>query len=235
MALPLAVLVYAWSVDESVSGSAVVVGIIVYAVLLATVLGFRGTAISYLALGGVAIFYLLSPLYLRYAERGSLKRMLEEDIERYQRTISFDPKNAAAHRFLGEAYFKQGKYDEAIAELERAIELMPDHSQHERSLLRRVVEAKAREEERMIRCAHCGKEIPALSRLCPCCAANPRENFFLWLARPENMKEVFRTTAVWMIVITILLPLASLLPSPVLGTLIIAALIVGAVMLYRSY
>jgi len=235
MAIPLCALVYAWRADDSVSPGAVVTGIIVYAALVSVVTAYRGTNLSHLAMGGVIAVYLLAPLYLRFAERGSLKRMIAEDIDKYQRTISFDPRNAAAHTFLGETYFKQRRFDEAIEELETAIQLMPDHSAREKSLLRQVIEAQAREAVKMIRCEHCRKEIAALSRACPCCGGNPRESFFHWMARPENMKDVFVTSAVCMAVIGILVSATRMLPPPLLGVLIVATVIVGGVVLYRSY
>jgi tetratricopeptide (TPR) repeat protein len=51
---------------------------------------------------------------------------LREEISKYELAIERDPKNAAAFSFLGQTYLKLGKYDEAVAALEKAVEMDPD-------------------------------------------------------------------------------------------------------------
>lgn len=162
-------------------------------------------------------------------------RMMEEDIEKYQQMIAFDPKNAAAHSYLGETYLKLGKYDEAIESFETVIGLLPERSEKEQYKLRTAIEAKARQEVPMIRCNHCRAEILESSRVCSACSQNPRENFLTWLVQKENLKDVLKTTAGCMIVITLLIAFLGTLPIEVLGTLIMSTLIVGFILLYRAF
>jgi hypothetical protein len=79
------------------------------------------------------------------ANKRALKRMNEEDIEKFKRAIEFDPNNSAAHRFLADIYFNENRYDEAIAEYKAAIKLNP----HDVSALRRKLNyvLELREEE----------------------------------------------------------------------------------------
>jgi cytochrome c-type biogenesis protein CcmH/NrfG len=65
--------------------------------------------------------------------------------------IERDPKNASAFSYLGQTYLKLGKYDEAVAALEKAIELAPD-SRYDKNYLRaaREYQAYARRHQKKI-------------------------------------------------------------------------------------
>ncbi len=61
----------------------------------------------------------------RQAYEHQMKGELEEAIRLYQQSLEAHP-TAEAHTFLGWTYSFQGRYDEAIAECHRAIEVDPD-------------------------------------------------------------------------------------------------------------
>lgn len=235
MGIPIVGLMYAWRKEGTVGAGTAVCLLGFYLLMFVGVFVAHDNRFVGGLIAAIVIFYFLSPILISVSSRSSLKQMMDEDIAKYQQTIQFDPKNAAAYGYLGEVYARQHRYDKAIEMLETAIQLTPRHSDKEKYRLRQVIEARAREDAKMIRCEHCRKEIPGSSRICPCCGANPRENFFTWLAQPENMKDVFKTSAVCMVVIAPLVGLIDILPPPVLGTLIISTVIAGGVVLCRSF
>jgi tetratricopeptide (TPR) repeat protein len=47
----------------------------------------------------------------------------DEAIEQFRRALALDPKFFAARRYLGQAYEAQGRFDEAINELEQSVSL----------------------------------------------------------------------------------------------------------------
>ena len=63
--------------------------------------------------------------YFQRAYAHQMKGELEEAIELYKKSISIVP-TAEAHTFLGWTYSFQGRYEDAIAECHRAIEIDPD-------------------------------------------------------------------------------------------------------------
>lgn len=51
----------------------------------------------------------------------------EEALRLFNRALTLDPDNLAAHFYLGWIYKMQGRTDEGISELKKAIEIQPDH------------------------------------------------------------------------------------------------------------
>lgn len=64
-------------------------------------------------------------LLFQEAYRMQMAGRLDEAIHLYQRSIAEHP-TAQAHTFLGWAYSFQGRYEDAIAECRRAVEIDPD-------------------------------------------------------------------------------------------------------------
>jgi tetratricopeptide (TPR) repeat protein len=52
----------------------------------------------------------------------------EKAVEMYTKVLEMEPENKVALRLRGDAYLSLGKHPEAIADLEKAAELMPDDS-----------------------------------------------------------------------------------------------------------
>jgi Tfp pilus assembly protein PilF len=63
--------------------------------------------------------------YFRQAYEHQMKGELDEAIRLYKKSLEAHP-TAEAHTFLGWTYSFQGRYNEAIAECHRAIEVDPD-------------------------------------------------------------------------------------------------------------
>lgn len=80
-------------------------------------------------------------------ERWMLKQMYRDDMARYLLQIKLQPENTAAHAALAKLYTESGRYDEAIAEYEQAIDADPRHADKEWFALRDAIQAKQRLEE----------------------------------------------------------------------------------------
>jgi adenylate cyclase len=76
----------------------------------------------------------------------SPKESLMKAIELYQKTISLDDTNAAAHAFLGFLYVQTGEHEKGIAQSERALVIAPN-SDTAHSLFAQVLNFSGRHEE----------------------------------------------------------------------------------------
>ena len=80
-----------------------------------------------------------------YVYRGTAylkKGLRDQAIADYQKAIGIDPEAPVAHGMLGVAYYDMGRYDLALAELTRAIELSGPNA-HSMDYLRRAVAYEA--------------------------------------------------------------------------------------------
>jgi len=88
-------------------------------------------------LGIIALVYLavvaLTAYEYTYWRRREHEHYLAE-VERYKAAIERDPSNAAAYSFLGEACLRLGRFDEAEAAFELALELDPESKRDHRLL-----------------------------------------------------------------------------------------------------
>jgi tetratricopeptide (TPR) repeat protein len=99
--------------------------------------GFIGIlALIYAAILALAVW---EYVYWRRRERDHC----QSEVARYRSAIEKDPMNAAAYSFLGENLLKLSRFEEARAELEKALELDPQ-SARDRRLLREAEERRAR-------------------------------------------------------------------------------------------
>jgi hypothetical protein len=165
----------------------------------------------------------------------ALRQMANERITEYLRAIARDPKNAAAHAFLADAYVECGRLDDAIAAYQKAIDLDPHHSRLERAKLEKAIEARSgRVHTPITLCDNCQGETPAANRVCVHCGARIRMGFLEWLAQPENLKAVGKQTGIVMLVVAVVSTLFSALPLEVKGCVLIASLMVGAFYFLRA-
>ncbi|MCK4821498.1 tetratricopeptide repeat protein [bacterium] len=72
---------------------------------------------------------------------------LQRAHESFTRALKLDPNNAGAHNGMGNVLFFEGKYDEAIKEHDKALELMGGHypaADHDRDMVKKVKEGKVK-------------------------------------------------------------------------------------------
>jgi cytochrome c-type biogenesis protein CcmH/NrfG len=136
------VLLKAWLVEQTLSGGAALGILAAIFVAFVAIWTSQGSAWVFLwiatLVGGCAAL----PMLGAYGNKRALRQMAEDRIAQYLGAIGFDPKNAAAHAYLADAYMECGRVDDAIAAYETAIALSPEHSHQERAKLRRAREAK---------------------------------------------------------------------------------------------
>jgi len=123
----------------------------------------------------------LAYLAHRRTVQRAMQRMMREDALGWERTARKDPRNAAAHYFLGELYLQAGAYQAALQAFERAVALSPQDGAHRAGLEK----ARRRHEQkhRMRASAPLASEEPWSGRRCesspsPCLAGCPLP----WLA-----------------------------------------------------
>jgi hypothetical protein len=156
--------------ERKISGSEA--SILLVGVLAIEMLGMwlssRGGAgmllLAVIVLGAPVVFYLMA----KVSDRRLVRSFDEEDITTYQHAIDLDPKNVAAHSFLGDVYRRQGKSQQAIQEYKAALAL--DRTlKSERFWVQRLeaqLESQARKE--MI-CPRCNTPRPGDADTCPEC------------------------------------------------------------------
>ena len=128
----------AWFVDRALHTDEFVVG----SMLLFIAFMFGVTSIMH---GGWGVFGVLAIVYVAlltlavweyvHWRRVELQH-LHSEVIRYQRAIELDPKATGAYSLLGATYLKLYRYDEAIAMLEKALELDPESKEDRRLLAR---------------------------------------------------------------------------------------------------
>jgi tetratricopeptide (TPR) repeat protein len=135
--LPLRWLLRVWLDDRLVSGPLAVGAMAAHVgIFIATIYFLPIVTIAYSLL--ILLLIGISPRLMGRLHLQADQRMAEEDISKYQRLIERDPNHAAAHAALADALMVFLRYDEAIAEYERAIELAPQYSDGEILKLRRA-------------------------------------------------------------------------------------------------
>jgi len=231
--LPLLMILNAWLVDKTlgpVEGILCVAGVFLVLGLVAVT---RGTIWSVILLGVLIGGCALLPALSRWSNRRGLAALDQEDIEKYERTLAFDPKNAAAHSFLGQIYLRQGRYEEAIHHLERAVELDPKSSK-DRWHLEKAVQAQAEKDEAFVVCRECSTRNPAGATACAHCEAPLRHpNFLQWLVRPKNAKQVGKIGLGVYGGLLVLGLVFQILPAPFNAVFTLIVLVVGGFMAYR--
>jgi len=135
--IPLRWLLRVW-MDERAVGAPLAIGALFAHVAIFMTLTFFFTLGAVIYSGLILLLIGASPYLTGRLYRRAATRMAEEDIVKYQRLLQRDPNHTAAHAALGDAYLTCARYDEAIAEYERALELDPHYCRGEIPKLRRA-------------------------------------------------------------------------------------------------
>ena len=79
---------------------------------------------------------------LQHAQAKERAGQLEEAIEAYQKIVSEDPQSVQAQSGLGRVYYRSGRFHEAAARFERALEIQPGEPETQRWLAMCYLRAK---------------------------------------------------------------------------------------------
>ena len=143
-AIPVVRILQACLVEKSMDARLGLAALGVHLTAAVTLWSVNQFLILLIYLSVTTLLWMISPVINRISETAALRRMKEEDMERYQRLLAMDPRNAAAHAAIADIHLEQGRYDEAIAGYERAIEICPELARAERFKLRHAVEMRER-------------------------------------------------------------------------------------------
>ena len=241
IAVPVMAIGRAWIVDGTMDSATAIASLVAIFVLIAFIWNTQGTLWMFVGIAALVGGSMGLPLLGVQSEKRAAKRLLNEDIEKYQRAIEFDPSNVSAHRFLGDAYMKEGRYEDAIIEYQAAIRLNPKGEDISRRKLRDAYEAQEtrsqplkKRREGIIVCDACKAESPASSKYCQGCGEVLNMGFLEWLFQPENFMSVARTAVICTLALVAVLAIAAQLPLEVKGSIIMAATIVGTIYWLRN-
>ncbi|HVF84387.1 MAG TPA: hypothetical protein VM821_00285, partial [Abditibacteriaceae bacterium] len=178
-----------------------------------------------------------APLVSLYADNRARKYLRDEDIEKLESAIAFDPDNAGAHAGLGEKLANLKRIDEAIHEYRVAIQLLPDGLQTQRwkSDLRTLIDAKNGIDRYDFQvCRSCTCDMPRGTKTCPKCGEVQNMNFFQWSSKRENLLPSLRDSALATIALFVVLSFLMVLPTTVAGCLVMSSILVGGWFLLQA-
>ncbi len=237
MAIPVMFILKAWMVDATLDAGVALGLLFGMFALTGFIWQTQGTVWMVLGIAALVGCCIGLPFLAGGSDRQELRRMRDEDIEKYQRAIAFDPRNASAHAFLAQKFVEYRRYDEAIAEYQQAIHYMPDgpNTAKWKSQLRDVLELQQGVTKHdFIVCHVCHADLPTGTKTCPRCGAILHMGFIEWFAQPENFKSIIRQTVITMLVFAVLWAIFSTLPLEVKGCVLCAAAIVGGFYFLRG-
>lgn len=176
-------------------------GFLVFTLLGALVFVVRhlNSSISLLVAILPIIFWAIFWLKDKVVERQIDKNFYEREIEKWERTIEFDPKNVGAYIALGDIYEKEGRLDKAISYYDDALNLYKSPSVE--SKLKRARAEKEAEESRTIFCSECGATNPKGRKFCVKC--NSSLSGFVGLEKGE-VGQIIRSS-LWRVISIVLL------------------------------
>lgn len=218
VAVPALVIINAWLIDKTIEFGTACIGLCALLGAFALIIKFFGQPLSFIVLALLVGTCLLSPRLANRWEKRGLARMDEEDIDKYLLAIASDPKNAAARSALAKVYRKQTRYDEAIEQLQKALEAYPNEK--DKRLLQRVVDEQQRAEAEGPICPACRAINPPGADVCGGCDRPFKQPGFLgWAMQPQNLKRLSTASALVLVIVTVCAGLLSLLPRPVVLSL----------------
>lgn len=235
VAVPVLATLRAWLVDGTLGGGPALGIMAALALGAFAVWHGQGTLWMVLYVGGLVAGSAALPRLSGQMNKRALRELTHGSIARYQAALARDPRNAAAHAYLADAYMECGRIEEAITAYRSAIALDPDHTRLEQSKLRKAVEQfDHRERPSILVCDRCHGETPASRKACAHCGATLRMSFIAWLAQPQTLWAVTRQTVPVMLVTALLYAVFATLPLAAKGCVLIATTIVGGWYFLRS-
>jgi tetratricopeptide (TPR) repeat protein len=162
-----------------------------------------------------------------------LRRMQQEEMEKYFRALEVNPQNWMAWRAIGEAYMKMNRYDDAVAAYKEAIRLNPPEVEKLRRRLNAALEYRAGlPRVTTVLCPQCGQEAPK-AKICLHCGAELELNFLDWLTQRDSLAATARPAAAMTAGACATFAVFSDLPLPFKVVAIVAAATVGGYFVWR--
>jgi tetratricopeptide (TPR) repeat protein len=224
-------LIHAWLIDRVLD---TVPTMIITGVMLTTFTAIWLTRNSTLMYAYVAVLIGLAgatQIIAHRREQRLMQDLRDESLAKYRAVIERDPKNVAAHVFIGDAYLQMGRFEDAIAAYETAIALNPEHANRERWKLR---QAESERDRRTVgpprRCPECGMENTYQATDCAKCATPLVSPFTRWLLE-RKLAGLLRRAWIPLLVVLGLIICLIALPRAVAGGIVVAGAIVATIYL----
>jgi len=144
-AFPFLRMLSIWLEDRTLDGRLAFLGLAAHVIVLCTLWKYGSSLLLVIYLSLTVLAWLLQPLITLISDQVSMRKMHEEDMARYQRLLAVNPRNAAALSAIADIHLRYARIADAIAYYERAIEVDPDHSRRERSMLTSAREMLAKQ------------------------------------------------------------------------------------------
>jgi tetratricopeptide (TPR) repeat protein len=175
-------------------------------------------------------------------------RLKNEEFEKWQKAVEFDPNNAGAHAHMAEFFFENRELDNAIHSYRTAISLMPHgpFSDAWKRKLKTALEIKAALDRGekipafndLRVCHNCHQQVLVKFKKCPNCGAILHMNPIEFLTQPHIARAWARETMIISVVITLVLWIGGIiftaLPIEWKGCIIMASVMVGGWYLLRA-
>lgn len=167
-------LISGWLERELAAWEAVV-GVFAALALLGLAIKLSDTLWSLVLLAGViAVGAVLFRYMPELTGKKRVRQMMQADIEMYEKALQFDPRNVAAHSFLGDKYIQLGQLDLAIEHYRKALELDPKLGS-ERKKLANALRERELQGGKVTLCERCQQPVPPGSDACPECGYTTTE------------------------------------------------------------
>ena len=167
-----------------------------FVTILCLLLVLMGLAIS---VGGVIGFFLLSllglvglmiPLIPIAQQRAGLRRLVAQDIAKYEAALKRQPDVPYPHRKLGEIYEEREDWKRAIEHYQAYVEIHPGSAADVQRALERCLATKRRRDMGVRRCPVCGADNPSDLARCQECGVYLRgtQEVLDTITTPEMMR-----------------------------------------------
>jgi len=226
-AIPFFSVLNAWMVDRTMDTPMAIVALAAVLLTLMAMISFWGSPMCWLLLLLLLGINFALPALNTVADKGHDRRMISDDVAKYQSMIERDPRNAAAHSYLGDAFMKCARYAEATESYQRAIDILPKASQTERYKLQRAQAKQQGHQDAIDICPGCRAENPPGLVRCPECNHYMKASYFL----QELQREARPAAAVMVAGILVGTFIESVLHWQIGSLVCLAGMIGGAVML----
>ncbi|HEY3283626.1 MAG TPA: tetratricopeptide repeat protein [Armatimonadota bacterium] len=232
LSIPVMVLLRCWS-EGSVSGSTALAAIggcflLVFAILGPTTPATKLVLLVLMVGGGLAL-----PFLSQHLDASSAVDLEARKEREYREALSHNPTNVAARAYLAESLATQGRLDEAIEELQTAVDASPRVTQQEARRLRELQTQRARLAAPPRFCPHCHEENGSTRRTCLACGGSLTHSQALKDDLRESRSRVMASLMPAIPLILAVIAVCSLLPSPLNALCGITAMVGALIWLWR--
>ncbi len=222
-------------IEGEFSGFEAGISLLFVSVLLTSVVFFWNSPFAFVILllaGGLLTVWSLG---VSRAEVRLLRKTVEKEEKNYRKAIEKDPRNAAAWSALGDIYWEQRRYQDAIRCYEEVLKITPTDAA-ERAKLRRA-QRLLEEIQRTERiCPECKAAVSRWAVPCPQCGSELAGPVWLWLVaavrEPKALGRFVASFLISFLILSVYFFLLSVLPPLWRSFLILSTMLAVAIVVW---